>query len=143
MLVRNEFHLLGIITTWLVLLANGGFAQSDTVIASETLASNSSTPLSQSAEPIEPYLSPEFAVDCLPCKPFASSNDGITVSMLDSKSQLKIFGSLSALTVFSTDRPFAPGLPLFLFPASSFGLNSNTFDIHGRQSNIGAIFIGP
>jgi hypothetical protein len=70
-------------------------------------------------------------------------DDGITVSMLNGKSQLKIFGSLSALTVFSTDRPFAPGLPLFLLPSSPFGLSTNTFDIHGRQSNIGATFIGP
>lgn len=71
------------------------------------------------------------------------NDEGITVSMLNGKSQLKIFGSLSALTVVSTDRPFAPGLPLFLLPSSSFSLNSNTFDIHGRQSNIGATFIGP
>ncbi len=77
---------------------------------------------------------------------FASSpptEDGLTVSMLNGKSKLKILGSLSALTVFSTDRPFAPGMPLFLLPASPFGLNTNTFDIHARQSNIGAIFIGP
>ena len=70
-------------------------------------------------------------------------DDGITVSMLNGKSRLKIFGSLSALTVFSTDRPFAPGMPLFLLPESPFGLNTNTFDIHGRQSNFGATFIGP
>ncbi|MFN9912421.1 MAG: hypothetical protein ACK53L_07545, partial [Pirellulaceae bacterium] len=69
-------------------------------------------------------------------------DDGITVSMFNGKSQLKIFGSLSALTVFSTDRPFAPGLPLFLLPSSPFGLNTNTFDIHGRQSILGATFIG-
>jgi len=142
-LVRNGFHFLGLVTTWLVLLANGGFAQSDTVISSETLPSNSSTPLSQAAEPIEPYLPAEIAVDCLPCKPSAPSKDGFTVSMMDGKSQLKIFGSLSALTVFSTDRPYAPGLPLFLLPSSPFGLNTNTFDIHARQSNIGAMFIAP
>ena len=75
--------------------------------------------------------------------PLLPIDDGITVSMFNGKSQLKIFGSLSALTVFSTDRPFAPGLPLFLLPSSPFGLNTNTFDIHGRQSNIGATFIGP
>jgi hypothetical protein len=28
-------------------------------------------------------------------------------------------------------------------PSSPFGLNTNTFDIHARQSNIGATFIGP
>lgn len=71
------------------------------------------------------------------------SDESITVSMLNSRSQLKIFGSLSALTVFSTSRPYAPGLPLFLLPDSPFGLNTNTFDIHARQSNIGATFIGP
>ncbi len=49
---------------------------------------------------------------------FASSpptEDGLTVSMLNGKSKLKILGSLSALTVFSTDRPFAPGMPLCSF----------------------------
>ncbi len=75
--------------------------------------------------------------------PTAPTDGGITVSMLNGKNRLKIFGSLSALSVFSTDRPFAPGMPLFLLPASPFGLNTNTFDIHGRQSNIGATFIGP
>jgi hypothetical protein len=77
------------------------------------------------------------------CQPSPTGNDGITVSMLNGKSRLKFFGSLSALTILSTDRPFAPGLPLFLLPASPFGLDTNTFDIHARQSNIGAIFTGP
>ncbi len=77
------------------------------------------------------------------CYPTPPVDDGVTVSMLNGKSRLKIFGSLSALSVFSTDRPFAPGMPLFLLPASPFGLNTNTFDIHGRQSNIAATFIGP
>lgn len=75
--------------------------------------------------------------------PTSPIEDGITVAMFNGKSRLKIFGSLSALAVFSTDRPFAPGMPLFLLPESPFGLNTNTFDIHGRQSNIGATFIGP
>ena len=34
--------------------------------------------------------------------------EGITVSMLNGTSQLELFGSLSALTVLSTDRPYAP-----------------------------------
>jgi hypothetical protein len=75
--------------------------------------------------------------------PIPSSDEGISVSLFNGKSKLKLFGSLSALTMFSTDRPYAPGMPLFLLPASPFGLNTNTFDIHGRQSNIGASFTGP
>lgn len=72
-----------------------------------------------------------------------TAGEGLTVSMLNGTSQLKLFGSFSALTVFSTDRPYAPGLPLFLLPESPFGLNTNTFDIHARQSNLGAVFSGP
>jgi hypothetical protein len=99
-------------------------------------------PPNYSSEPAEAILEPnDLPVWEIPLAP--PSDDGITVSMLNGKSRLKIFGSLSALTVFSTSRPFAPGLPLFLLPDSPFGLDTNTFDIHGRQSNIGASFIGP
>lgn len=69
--------------------------------------------------------------------------DGVTISMLNGTSQLRLFGTFSALSIFSTDRPYAPGLPLFLLPGSPFGLDTNTFDIHARQSNIGASFTGP
>jgi hypothetical protein len=85
----------------------------------------------------------EQAIPTVVVQPIPSEDTGISVSMMNGKSQLKIFGSLSALSIFSTDRPYAPGLPLFLLPSSPFGLNTNTFDIHGRQSNIGATFIGP
>jgi hypothetical protein len=73
----------------------------------------------------------------------ASTEDGVTVSLMNGTSQLKLMGSFSALSVFSTDRPYSPGLPLFLLPGSPFGLDTNTFDLHGRQSNIGAQFTGP
>ena len=72
-----------------------------------------------------------------------AAGDGLTVSMLNGKSQLKLFGQLSAMSMFSTSRPFAPGMPLFLLPDSPFGLNTNTFDLHARQSAFGAIFAGP
>jgi hypothetical protein len=73
----------------------------------------------------------------------ASPGDGLTISMLNGTSKLKLFANISAIGIFSTDRPFSPGLPLFLLPASPFGLTTNTFDFHARQSNIGAIFTGP
>ena len=98
--------------------------------------------LNQSTIPEEPSIA-SSQLAAREVAPSLPSDDGITVSMFNGKSRLKIFGSLSALSVYSTDRPFAPGMPLFLLPESPFGLDTNTFDIHGRQSNIGATFIGP
>jgi hypothetical protein len=69
--------------------------------------------------------------------------DGVTVSMLNGASKLKLFGQFSAIGIFSTDRPFSSGLPLLLLPPSPTGLNTNTFDLHARQSGIGASFSGP
>lgn len=69
--------------------------------------------------------------------------DGLTVSMLNGQSKVKLFANFSAIGVFSTDRPFAAGLPLFMLPPSPFGLNTNTFDLHARQTNVGAAFTGP
>lgn len=141
--MRNEFHLVGTVAIWLMLLTGVGLAQSAGVISKDPSPSDLSVPFEQNSEPLGLEIPVEAPVEYLPSKPAAPSETGITVSMLDGKSQLKIFGSLSALTVFSTDRPFAPGLPLFLLPSSPFGLNTNTFDIHARQSNIGATFIAP
>ncbi len=141
--MRNEIRFLGIFAIWLVLLSVRCFAQSAPANSSQPSPSDLSSPLSLSENQFEQTVPTEIASECLQFTPAPPSNDGITVSMLDGKSQLKIFGSLSALTIFSTDRPFAPGLPLFLLPSSPFGLDTNTFDIHARQSNIGASFIGP
>jgi hypothetical protein len=72
-----------------------------------------------------------------------AAGEGLTVSMLNGQSKLKLFGQFSAIGVFSTNRPFSAGLPLLLLPPSPFGLNSNTFDLHARQSAFGASFSGP
>ncbi len=72
-----------------------------------------------------------------------AAGDGLTVSMLDGTSKLKLFGQISAVATASTDRMFAPGLPFFVLPGSPFGLNTNTFDLGARQSAFGAIFSGP
>lgn len=69
--------------------------------------------------------------------------DGLTVTMLNGQSKLKLFGQFSAIGVFSTDRPFSAGLPLLMLPPSPFGLNTNTFDLHARQTAFGASFSGP
>ena len=69
--------------------------------------------------------------------------DGLTVSLLSGTRTLKLFGQFSAIGVVSTDRPFSAGMPLLLLPPSAFGLNTNTFDLHARQTSFGAVFSGP
>jgi hypothetical protein len=76
----------------------------------------------------------------------ASSNHtpgaGLTISMFNKTSQLNIGATLSALSTFSTSRPFSASLPLFLYPESPTGRATNTFDLHARQSAINARFTG-
>lgn len=82
--------------------------------------------------------------ECDPRPPVAyTPGDGLTVSMLNGTSQLKLFGWFSAIGIVSTERPFAAGLPLLLLPPSPFGLSTNTFDLHARQTAFGASFTGP
>lgn len=69
--------------------------------------------------------------------------EGITVSLLNPANRLKLHAGLDTLVVFSTSRPFPSGMPLFLLPESPFGLDTNTFDAHARQSYVGALFSGP
>lgn len=66
-----------------------------------------------------------------------------TVSMFNDTARLRILGTISALGIFSTDRPFVPGNPFFLAPASPYGLPTNTVDIHARQSNLTMAMEGP
>lgn len=69
--------------------------------------------------------------------------EGLSVSMLSGTSKLKIFGQFSLIGVASTDRPFSAGLPLLILPPSPYGINTNTFDLHARQTAFGASFSGP
>lgn len=64
-----------------------------------------------------------------------SAPDG-SVSMFNDTARLRILATMSALGIFSTDRPFVPGNPFFLAPASPYGLTTDTFDLHARQSNL-------
>lgn len=69
--------------------------------------------------------------------------DPISVTLLNTANRVKLHAGLDTLMVFSTRRPFPSGNPLFLLPASPFGLDTNTFDAHARQSYVGALFSGP
>src|SRR5262245_5699636 len=57
--------------------------------------------------------------------------------------KLVLFGWLQGTMIFSTERPVAPGTPLFLGPQSPFGLATNTVDVHARASLLGAALSGP
>jgi hypothetical protein len=69
--------------------------------------------------------------------------DGVTISMLNDSSELQFGAAISALAIASTKRPFSSGLPLFLLPESPTEQNSNTFDLHARQTTLFARFSGP
>lgn len=56
---------------------------------------------------------------------------------------LRIFGTLQGTMTFNTARPVAPGTEMYLLPASPFGFDSPTVDVHARASSIGAILTGP
>lgn len=71
------------------------------------------------------------------------SKDPVSVALLNTANRLKLHAGLDTLMVFSTSRPFPSGMPLFLLPKSPFGLDTNTFDAHARQSYVGALFSGP
>lgn len=75
--------------------------------------------------------------------PAESNTEPFTVELLNSKNQVKVAAGLDTLAVFSTKRPFPSGLPLFLLPDSPFGLDTNSFDAHARQSYISATYSGP
>ena len=80
------------------------------------------------------------------CPHSVSSNQQsveLTASLLNPANRLKLFAGLDTLMVFSTKRPFPSGLPLFLLPDSPFGLDTHTFDLHARQTYVGALFSGP
>ncbi len=79
----------------------------------------------------------------LPAAPTNTPGEGSTISLLNDTSRLNIGVSLSALATFSTSRPFSSSLPLFLFPADPAGQDTNTFDLHARQSSISARLSGP
>jgi hypothetical protein len=56
---------------------------------------------------------------------------------------VNIFGALKLDMVFNSARPISPGTPFFLTPDSPTGLDQDTFDMHARQTTLGAAFTGP
>jgi hypothetical protein len=57
--------------------------------------------------------------------------------------QLKFSGAVSLLAVAADQRTFVPWNPFFVLPPSAVGLDTNTFEMHGRQSNLQLLYEGP
>lgn len=69
--------------------------------------------------------------------------EGATIEFANGQSRLRLAAGLETLAVFSTNRTFPRGLPLLVLPDSPFGLDTNTFTAHARQSYLNATFSGP
>ncbi len=65
------------------------------------------------------------------------------VSTLSPYFNVNVFGALKLDMLFNNARPIAPGTPFFLAPDSLSGLRQDTFDIHARQTTLGAALTGP
>lgn len=68
---------------------------------------------------------------------------GHTVSLFNDTSTLTLGGNVSLVGIAATERTFVPWNPLFVLPPSAFGYNTNTFEMHARQTNFQAMFTGP
>ena len=112
-------------------------------LASSSLMGSLSAPANAEAYPVSTGSFASPGMGARPDNWRFSPGDGLTISMLDDTSRIRIRTTLSALSVFSSSRPFVAGNPFFLLPASPYGLPTNTFDLHARQSNVTAILEGP
>ena len=91
-------------------------------------------PEDASAEESSPHLQTSW---------LESTGEGISVALLNPANRVRLIVGIDALAVISTERPFPSGTPLFIYPDSAFGHKHNTFDLHARQSHIGALYTGP
>lgn len=83
---------------------------------------------------------------CRSCQcptPQAPCVDCPRVSTLNPYYNISIFGAVTVDMVFNGRRPVAPGTPYFLTPGPLPGREQSTFDIHARQSTLGAALVGP
>lgn len=80
------------------------------------------------------WLCPQQPAPCIECP---------HVSTLQPYWNVNIFGALITDMLFSTSRPFAQGTPFLLAPDSTFGFDTNNFDMHARQSQFGVALAGP
>jgi hypothetical protein len=93
--------------------------------------------------PFQGYVCPQESELCPQQYATIAPGEGLTVALLNSANRLKLNAGLDTLMVASTKRHFPAGMPLFLVTDSPFGRETNSFDVHARQSYLGASFSGP
>jgi hypothetical protein len=71
---------------------------------------------------------------CITCPHVSTQNPYFNIS---------IFGALKLDMLFNEARPVSPGTPFYLFPEAIAGFDENSFDMHARQSTLGAALAGP
>lgn len=65
----------------------------------------------------------------------------LRVTTVDENWKVAIFGSLTGEMIFAEQRPIIPSGIVLLSP--NFGRDTPTVEVHGKQSNLGAAFVGP
>lgn len=86
------------------------------------------------------------ACDCMNCEgPLleAPCIDCPRASLLNPYFNMHLFGALKLDMLLSARRPISPGTPFYLLPDATAGFDENTFDMHARQSTLGAALTGP
>ncbi|MFM8287820.1 MAG: hypothetical protein ACKOGA_13955 [Planctomycetaceae bacterium] len=71
------------------------------------------------------------------------SEPGVTVSLFNDTSRLRLGGNISLVAIAGSQRTFVPWNPLLVLPPSAFGNQTNTFEMHARQTNFNIGFTGP
>lgn len=120
---------------WRFFLTAGVLASAATGASAQPPA-GAATPPDPVAAAVEPPPTPPPVASYVP-------GDGLTVSLLNGTSSVKLFAQFSALGQAATTRPFPAGGTLFLLPRPDSGNPTNTFDLHARQTGFGAVFKGP
>lgn len=123
--------------------------QDSTHAASFRLASDSGADTASVYDKGQPLAAePGCDCDCGCCSmclsaPEAPCVDCPRVTTLNPYYNVRVFGNLTTDMLFSESRPVAPGTPYFLAPADVPGRSESTFDLHARQSTLGAALTGP
>lgn len=119
------------------LLAVEAFAQAPAIAPTTSLIEDSARPdWLNPGDPPPPVFS-------LPTVAQSAGEETGWIPDVFSNSRLQLSGNISVVGIAGTDRSFVPWNPLFMLPASPFGLTTNTLEIHGRQSSLQALFQGP